>query len=254
MGWEAAPRWLTQGHIFASPFYYIDYTLAQVLAFEFFNMDRKNHAKGLEEVPQALQDGRQVSVRDAHHQRWSQEPLRRRHAQEDDQAAGESLKRLSRRKLLITERRRLGYRMPQAFFSYKKDVEKSLELADKHNWCSKAVVYTNETTDMTDAVIELIKTDPSQRITPRDWPDFFSKGIFWRGEHEFRYSVGNHFFKGYKRGRRLHNLKPCKIYLGFRFEKQQAVIDCCKKNEIPCFICRPDFFGDIKKIVFEKAC
>jgi M3 family oligoendopeptidase len=45
MGWEAAPRWLTQGHIFASPFYYIDYTLAQVLAFEFFNMDRKNHAK-----------------------------------------------------------------------------------------------------------------------------------------------------------------------------------------------------------------
>jgi oligoendopeptidase F len=45
MGWEAAPRWLTQGHIFASPFYYIDYTLAQVLAFEFFNLDRKNHAK-----------------------------------------------------------------------------------------------------------------------------------------------------------------------------------------------------------------
>lgn len=45
MGWEAAPRWLTQGHIFASPFYYIDYTLAQVLAFEFFNLDRKNHDK-----------------------------------------------------------------------------------------------------------------------------------------------------------------------------------------------------------------
>lgn len=45
MGWTASPRWLTQAHIFASPFYYIDYTLAQVLAFEFFNMDRKNHAK-----------------------------------------------------------------------------------------------------------------------------------------------------------------------------------------------------------------
>jgi hypothetical protein len=42
---QAVPRWLTQGHIFASPFYYIDYTLAQVLAFEFFNLDRKNHAK-----------------------------------------------------------------------------------------------------------------------------------------------------------------------------------------------------------------
>ena len=37
-------RWLTQNHIFASPFYYIDYTLAQVMAFEFFNLDRKNHA------------------------------------------------------------------------------------------------------------------------------------------------------------------------------------------------------------------
>ena len=36
-------RWLTQGHIFGSPFYYIDYTLAQVVAFEFFNLDRKNH-------------------------------------------------------------------------------------------------------------------------------------------------------------------------------------------------------------------
>jgi M3 family oligoendopeptidase len=38
-------RWLSQGHIFASPFYYIDYTLAQVCAFQFFNMDRKNHEK-----------------------------------------------------------------------------------------------------------------------------------------------------------------------------------------------------------------
>ena len=36
-------RWLTQGHIFASPFYYIDYTLAQVMAFQFYNLDRKNH-------------------------------------------------------------------------------------------------------------------------------------------------------------------------------------------------------------------
>ena len=38
-------RWLTQAHIFENPFYYIDYTLAQVCAFEFFNMDRKNHEK-----------------------------------------------------------------------------------------------------------------------------------------------------------------------------------------------------------------
>jgi M3 family oligoendopeptidase len=38
-------RWLYQTHIFEVPFYYIDYTLAQVLAFEFFNLDRKNHEK-----------------------------------------------------------------------------------------------------------------------------------------------------------------------------------------------------------------
>lgn len=38
-------RWLTQGHIFGSPFYYIDYTLAQVMAFQFFNLDRKNHQR-----------------------------------------------------------------------------------------------------------------------------------------------------------------------------------------------------------------
>ncbi len=37
-------RWLTQAHIFESPFYYIDYTLAQVMAFQFFNLDRKNHS------------------------------------------------------------------------------------------------------------------------------------------------------------------------------------------------------------------
>jgi M3 family oligoendopeptidase len=36
-------RWLLQSHIFTSPFYYIDYTLAQVIAFQFFNLDRKNH-------------------------------------------------------------------------------------------------------------------------------------------------------------------------------------------------------------------
>lgn len=36
-------RWLMQLHIFENPFYYIDYTLAQVMAFQFFNLDRKNH-------------------------------------------------------------------------------------------------------------------------------------------------------------------------------------------------------------------
>lgn len=37
--------WLKQGHIFASPFYYIDYTLAQVVAFEFLNLSLKNRER-----------------------------------------------------------------------------------------------------------------------------------------------------------------------------------------------------------------
>jgi len=40
--------WYRQGHIFGSPFYYIDYTLAQVLAFQFFVLSRENHKQALE--------------------------------------------------------------------------------------------------------------------------------------------------------------------------------------------------------------
>ena len=35
--------WLKQGHVFGSPFYYIDYTLAQVVAFQFAADMNKNH-------------------------------------------------------------------------------------------------------------------------------------------------------------------------------------------------------------------
>ncbi len=35
--------WQKQNHIFQSPFYYIDYTLAQVCAFQFWKKDRENH-------------------------------------------------------------------------------------------------------------------------------------------------------------------------------------------------------------------
>lgn len=40
---KSGRRWLLQAHIFDIPFYYIDYTLAQIMAFEFFLLDRKNH-------------------------------------------------------------------------------------------------------------------------------------------------------------------------------------------------------------------
>lgn len=37
--------WLKQSHVFGSPFYYIDYTLAQVVAFEFLNESREDKDK-----------------------------------------------------------------------------------------------------------------------------------------------------------------------------------------------------------------
>jgi M3 family oligoendopeptidase len=42
---EAGRYWQKQNHIFNSPFYYIDYTLAQICAFQFWVADRKNHPK-----------------------------------------------------------------------------------------------------------------------------------------------------------------------------------------------------------------
>ncbi len=42
---EKGGYWMRQGHIFGTPFYYIDYTLAQVVAFQFFNEARGNHER-----------------------------------------------------------------------------------------------------------------------------------------------------------------------------------------------------------------
>ena len=41
--------WFKQGHIFSTPFYYIDYTLAQVCAFQFWVKDRENHIEAWED-------------------------------------------------------------------------------------------------------------------------------------------------------------------------------------------------------------
>ena len=38
-------RWMRQSHVFGTPFYYIDYTLAQVVAFQFLAEDLKDHEK-----------------------------------------------------------------------------------------------------------------------------------------------------------------------------------------------------------------
>ncbi|MEK3952020.1 M3 family oligoendopeptidase [Psychrobacillus sp. FSL K6-1464] len=41
--YEAGGLWQRQAHIFASPFYYIDYTLAQICAFQFWKRSREDH-------------------------------------------------------------------------------------------------------------------------------------------------------------------------------------------------------------------
>jgi len=41
--------WYRQGHIFGVPFYYIDYTLAQICAFQYWVKSQEDHSKALEE-------------------------------------------------------------------------------------------------------------------------------------------------------------------------------------------------------------
>ncbi len=43
--YEKGGWWMKQSHVFQSPFYYIDYTLAQVVAFQFHVENTKNHEK-----------------------------------------------------------------------------------------------------------------------------------------------------------------------------------------------------------------
>ena len=44
---EEGTRWQYQNHIFQSPFYYIDYCLAQTIAFEFLKLSLENYDKAL---------------------------------------------------------------------------------------------------------------------------------------------------------------------------------------------------------------
>ncbi|MGG5463003.1 M3 family oligoendopeptidase [Clostridium sp. B9] len=46
---ERGGWWFQQNHIFLSPFYYIDYTLAQICALQFWKKDRDNHEKAWED-------------------------------------------------------------------------------------------------------------------------------------------------------------------------------------------------------------
>ncbi len=54
---ERGGKWTRQLHIFTSPFYYIDYTLAQVCAFQFWVKDQADHAKAWADYIRLCQAG-----------------------------------------------------------------------------------------------------------------------------------------------------------------------------------------------------
>ena len=45
---EKGTFWYRQGHIFGAPFYYIDYTLAQVVAFQYWIKAQEDHGKAFQ--------------------------------------------------------------------------------------------------------------------------------------------------------------------------------------------------------------
>jgi M3 family oligoendopeptidase len=54
---EKGTYWFRQGHIFQVAFYYIDYTLAQVCAQQYWIMDRQNHTKAWESYMKLCRQG-----------------------------------------------------------------------------------------------------------------------------------------------------------------------------------------------------
>ncbi len=54
---EAGGFWQKQAHIFSVPFYYIDYTLAQICALQFFQRDRQDHPAAWADYLQLCQAG-----------------------------------------------------------------------------------------------------------------------------------------------------------------------------------------------------
>ncbi len=54
---NAGSYWQTQAHIYQSPFYYIDYTLAQICAFQFWKRSRINHDKAFKDYIKLCEAG-----------------------------------------------------------------------------------------------------------------------------------------------------------------------------------------------------
>lgn len=61
---ERGGWWFKQGHIFSSPFYYIDYTLAQICALQFWKKDQENHEEAWNDYLRLCEVGGTKSFRD----------------------------------------------------------------------------------------------------------------------------------------------------------------------------------------------
>ena len=61
---ERGGWWFKQGHIFSSPFYYIDYTLAQICALQFWKKDQENHEEAWKDYLRLCEVGGTKSFRD----------------------------------------------------------------------------------------------------------------------------------------------------------------------------------------------
>lgn len=61
---ERGGWWFKQGHIFSSPFYYIDYTLAQICALQFWKKDQENHEEAWNDYLKLCEVGGTKSFRD----------------------------------------------------------------------------------------------------------------------------------------------------------------------------------------------
>lgn len=62
--YEAGKRWHAQGHVFQSPFYYLDYTIAQLNAFQFFVLDMEDHQDTWSKYIEFCKLGGRLSTKD----------------------------------------------------------------------------------------------------------------------------------------------------------------------------------------------
>ena len=61
---ERGGWWFKQGHIFSSPFYYIDYTLAQICALQFWKKDQESHEEAWNDYLRLCEVGGTKSFRE----------------------------------------------------------------------------------------------------------------------------------------------------------------------------------------------